>query len=400
MFVNKNEETWSDKKPGTASIWSGENRLFFEGSTGVPLVHSVSFGYENCDEWYDVAMERKEGHIYGRNTNPTVQLFEKKMCLLDGGEASTSFATGMAAISNSLFALLGPGKRVVSLKDTYGGTSRVFMEFLPAYDVDVMLCETTDHEQLEKEIAKGCDVLYLETPTNPTLKVIDLQRLIDAGKKTGAVTIVDNTFSTPINQKPLELGADLVLHSATKFIGGHADAMGGILSGKKELVEKVFRYREINGATLHPMAAFLMIRGLKTLELRMQRSNENAMAIARFLETQAQVESVFYPGLESNAGHEIAKKQMKGFGGVLSFSLKGGFEDVKRLLPKLEHAYLAAHLGGANTIVGPPRTTSHVETTVEQRKELGIPEGLIRYAVGLENSEDLIADLKSALNAL
>jgi cystathionine gamma-synthase len=400
MFVNRKEMSWSDKKQGTTAVWSGENTLFFEGATQVPVVHSVSYGFKDCDEWYDVALGKKEGHIYGRNTNPTVKLFEEKMCILEEAEASTSFATGMAAISNTLFALLAPGKRVVSLKDTYGGTSRVFLDFFPVYHIEAQLCDTTDHDQIESEIAKGCDLLYLETPTNPTLKVVDLERLIKAGKQVGAIIVVDNTFATPINQRPLALGADLVVHSATKFIGGHADAMAGVVCGKKELVEKVFRYREINGATLHPMAAYLMIRGLKTLELRVQRCNESALKIAQFLETHPQVEAVYYPGLESNEGHEIARKQMSGYGGVLSFSLKGGFDDVKRMMPELKLAFMAAHLGGTSTVVGPPRTTSHVETTVEQRKELGIPEGLVRYAVGVENVEDLISDLNAALNTL
>ena len=298
---------------------------------------------------------------------------------------------------NTLFALLSPGQRVVSIRDSYGGTSKLFLEFLPRYGIEVKLCDTEDHEEIEREVAKGCQVLYLETPTNPTLKVVDIERLARAGKSAGAIVVVDNTFATPINQKPLELGAEVVVHSATKFLGGHSDAMGGALCGKKELVQEVFHFREINGATLHPMSAFLLVRGMKTLELRIQRQNENAMVLARFLEQHPKIARVHYPGLPGQPGHEIARRQMKGFGGVLSFSLKGGFEQVKAFLESLTFVHLAAHLGSTETLAGPPKTTSHVETTEEERKALGIPEGLIRYSVGIENVEDLKADIESAL---
>ncbi|MBO8172281.1 MAG: cystathionine gamma-synthase family protein [Bacillaceae bacterium] len=385
---------------GTQSIWGGEDEYLMQGATQVPVVHSVSFGYHDIDTWHDVALGKEKGHIYGRNTNPTVEVFEEKVRILEGAEAATSFSTGMAAISNALFTLLSPGDRVVSVKDTYGGTNKIFLEFLPRFQVDVSLIDTTDHEALEKEIARGCQVVYLETPTNPTLKVIDLKRLIDAAHKVGATVIVDNTFATPLNQNPLELGADLVLHSATKFLGGHADALGGIICGSKELIEKIYHFREINGATLHPMAAYLLLRGMKTLHLRIKQQNESAMKIARFLESHPLVEGVYYPGLESNEGHEIAKKQMRGFGGMLSFSLKGGVDSVREFLPRLQYAHLAANLGAVETIAAPPRTSSHVECTEQERAAMGIPEGLIRYSVGIEDTEDLIADLQQALDHL
>lgn len=227
---------------------------------------------------------RKDGYIYTRNTNPTVHAFEEKVRLLEGAEASTSFSTGMAAISNTLFTLLSPGNRVVSLKDTYGGTSKIFMEFLPRFQVQVTLCDTTDHEAIEATMPEGCQLLYLESPTNPTLKVIDLARLAAAGRKVGAIVVVDNTFATPINQSPLDLGAHLVIHSATKFLGGHADALGGVVCGAEDLVERIFHFGEINGASLDPMAAYLLLRGMKTLHLRIRQQNESALKIARYLE--------------------------------------------------------------------------------------------------------------------
>ncbi|EOR96462.1 Cystathionine gamma-synthase [Arcticibacter svalbardensis MN12-7] len=391
---------FSKLKMGTASVWAGETERSYQGATTTPIVNSVTYAYDDLDEWYDVAAGKSKGYIYSRNTNPTVAVLEEKICVLEGAEATTAFATGMAAISNTLFALLSPGKRVVSINDTYGGTSKLFLEFLPEFKIEVSLCNTTDFEMLEKEIAKGCDVLYLETPTNPTLKVVDIKRLAAAAKKVGAVVVVDNTFATPINQNPLQLGADLVIHSATKFLCGHSDAMGGILCGKKELIEKVFRFREINGASIHPEAAYMILRGMKTLELRVERQNASALKIAKYLLNHDQVTDVFYPGLTTHPGHEIAKTQMSGFGGVLSFTIKGGYDQVKQFLPKLKLVHLAASLGSVSTLAGPPRTTSHVELNDEQRKQLGIPESLIRYSVGIENVEDLIADLDTALTAI
>ncbi len=391
---------FSKYKKGTAAVWGGEVEHAFKGSTTTPIVNSVTFAYHDLDEWYNAAIGKSEGYIYSRNTNPTVRALEQKIQILESAEAATSFATGMAAISNTLFAFLAPGKRVVSIKDTYGGTSKIFLEFLPAYNVEVKLCDTGNHEQIESEISKGCDLLYLETPTNPTLKLVDIKRLAAAGKKAGAIVVVDNTFATPVNQNPLKLGADLVVHSATKFLCGHSDAMGGLLCGKKEFVEKVFRFREINGASLHPESAYLIARGMKTLELRVERQNASALKIAGFLKGHEKVSDVFYPGLETHPGHEIAKSQMSGFGGMMSFSLHGDYDQVKKFLPKLKLVHLAASLGSVSTLAGPPKTTSHVELNDDQLKLLGIPESLIRYSVGIENVEDLIQDLEGALEGI
>jgi cystathionine gamma-synthase len=263
--------------------------------------------------------------------------------------------------------------------------------------VEVELCDTTDHEQIEAEVAKGCALLYLETPTNPTVKIVDIERLAAAAHKAGALVVADNTFATPINQNPLALGSDLVLHSASKYLGGHADVLGGVLCGASGLVEKVYAYREINGAVLAPWSAYELLRSIKTLALRVERQNSNAMTIAEFLAGHPAVEQVYYPGLPSHQNHDVAARQMRGFGGMLSFMLRGGLEAVGRVLPRLRLAHRAANLGAVETIVGPPATTSHVECTEEERAAMGIPEGLVRYSVGIENAEDLMADLNQAL---
>ncbi len=390
----------SKSKKGTAAVWAGEGDLNTKGAATSPIVNSVAFSYHDLDEWHDVSTGKASGFIYSRNTNPTVAVLEEKIRVLESAEAATAFSTGMAAISNTLFTFLTAGKRVVSIKDTYGGASKLFLDFLPHYDINVKLCDTTDHEQIESEIAKGCDLVYLETPTNPTLKVVDIKRLSAAAKKAGAIVAVDNTFATPINQNPLQLGADLVIHSATKFLCGHSDAMGGLVAGKKELVQKVFHFREINGASLQADPAYMIARGMKTLELRIERQNASALKIASYLKGHRKVKDVFYPGLETHTGYDIAKQQMRGFGGIMSFALDGSYDLVKKFLTNLKLVHLAASLGSVSTLAGPPRTTSHVELTEEQRKLLGIPESLIRYSVGIENVDDLLQDLDEALGLL
>lgn len=388
----------SDISPDTKAVWAGEESETWEHSTQVPIVQSVSFGYDDLDEWLAVAKGEAPGHIYSRNTNPTVAVFEERVRALEGAEAATSFATGMAAISGVLHTVLAPGDRVVSVRDTYGGTTKLFTEFLPRIGIDVALCDTEDHEAIEAEIEAGCQLVYLETPTNPTLKILDLERLISAAHQAGAIAVVDNTFATPINQSPIMMGADLVVHSATKFLGGHADALGGIACGRSDLVEAVYHYREINGATLDPFAAYLLLRGIKTLHLRIDRQNANAMTVAEHLADHSAVEQVFYPGLTSHNGHDIARRQMSGFGGVLSFSVVGGLGAVHDMLPRLRFAHRAANLGAVETVVGPPATTSHVEMTASERSAMGIPENLVRYSAGIEHPDDLIKDLDLALD--
>jgi cystathionine gamma-synthase len=390
----------SKTKIGTRAVWSGESEVLSEGPTQVPIVQSIAFGYSDLEEWRSVALGKKPGHIYSRNTNPTVAALENKMRDLEGAEACTSFASGMAAVSNVLYSLLRTGDRLVTTKDTYGGTNQLFREFLPGIGVDVQVCNTTDFDTIEEEIAKGCRLVYLETPTNPTLKIVDIARIAKAAHSEGALVVTDSTLATPVNQLPLELGSDFVLHSASKFLGGHADALGGIICGPKELVKKVFHFREITGAALDPLAAYLLLRGLKTLGIRIERQNDNAMRVAEYLEVHPRVARVFYPGLESHPQHELAQKQMRGgYGGVLSFVLKGGYPEVRKVLPKLQLAHRAANLGAVETTVGTPATTSHVEVTAQERTALGIPEALVRYSTGIENVDDLIFDLKSALAA-
>ncbi len=393
----KKRSGWSQD---TLAVWAAEEGPHPYGAAVVPIVSAATFAYEDLDTWQSVALGRSAGHIYSRNSNPTVDVLERKIAALDGTGAAAAFSTGMAAISSTLFALLSPGDRVVSIKDSYGGTNVLFEEMLPRFSIDVQLCETTDHEAIEAQIARGCRLLYLETPTNPTLKVVDIARLSAAAHRQGAVVVTDNTFATPINQMPAALGSDLVVYSATKFLAGHSDVLGGLLSGRPELIKKVHHFREIAGAALHADAAYAILRGMKTLGLRMARHNANAQAIAVHLSRHPKVADVFYPGLAGHPGHATARRQMQGYGGVLSFVPRGGFPELRTVLDRLQLAQRAAHLGGVATTAGPPSVTSHVELTAEERARAGIPENLIRYSAGIEDPADLLADLDQALAAL
>lgn len=392
----KKDNLWKKTKSYTKTVWAGETDLFPYGSTQPPLINSVAFQYKNLEEWVAVAEGKKSGHIYGRNTNPTVNIFEKKMAILEGAERGIAFSSGMAAISNVFFALLKPGDRIVIGKDTYGGTSKLLLDFLPKFKIDVVFCDTTDLKSFENEISKKCQILYLETPTNPTLKIQDITKLSRSAKKCGALVVVDNTLATPINQNPLKIGADIVLHSATKFLCGHSDALGGVVCTKNDLANRIYHFREINGACLDPYPAFLINRGIKTLGVRVDRHNNNALELARWLQNHKKIENVFYPGIKSHEGFITASKQMRGYGGVLSFSIKDT-DKIASFLSSLQFSHNAAHLGSVDTIVGPPNTTSHVENSPDERKSLGIPENLIRCSVGIEHIDDIKRDFDKAL---
>ena len=384
----------------TLAVWAAESGPFPYGAAVVPIVQSATFAYEDLDTWQSVALGNRAGHIYSRNSNPTLDVLEKKIVALDGTESAAGFSTGMAAISSTFFALLSPGDCVVSIRDSYGGTNVLFEDFLPRFSIATRLCDTTDMEAIESEIARGCRLLYLETPTNPTLKIVDIERLSRAAHRHGAIVVTDNTFATPVNQRPAALGSDLVVYSATKFLAGHSDVLGGLVSGRADLVQKIHHFREIAGATLHAEAAYAILRGMKTLAIRIARHNANAQAIAEHLVRHPQVAAVYYPGLTDHPGHAIARSQMQGYGGVLSFVPRGGFAVLRTVLDRLRLAQRAAHLGGVATTAGPPSVTSHVELTAEERARAGIPETLIRYSVGIEDAGELIADLDQALAAI
>lgn len=384
-------------KPSTRSVHTASQIDPGTYSILPPVVENAAFAFKDLETWRAVALHELPGDTYSRNSNPTERQLETTVAALEGAQTGLSFSTGMSAIHTTLFALLDPDQRAVSIRDAYGATYLHFTQILPRFGIECQVCETMDESQILGEITKGCNVLYLETPTNPLLRVVDLKKLSKAAHAVGAIVIVDNTFATPINQHPIELGADLVIHSATKYLGGHNDLTGGVVVGSVEFIEKIYKYRELTGPGLGPHRAHLLLRSIKTLGLRVQRQNENAMVMARYLDSHPKIGKVYYPGLENHPNHMVAKSQMEGFGGVLSLEVPGGLEAIASFLPRLQYAYMAPNLGQVETVVGPPALTSHVELTPEEREASGVPEGLVRYAVGIEDIEDLLSDMESAL---
>ena len=365
-----------------------------------PVDFSVASRHQDLARWESLARGEEPGYLYARNTpGEAVEWVERETALLEGSECGVAFGSGMGAVSSVLMALLEPGRRVVAGTDTYGGVSYLFTNTLPKWGVIVSVVDTRGDQGWFKAIEAGCDLLYLETPSNPLLKVVDIGELAKRAHDVGALVVVDNTVATPINQRPLGLGADIVIHSATKFLGGHADAMGGVVATNGAVGRTLRGHRDVHGGGLDPMNAFLIARGLRTLELRMERHNENALGLARFLESHPAVSNVHFPGLEEHPEHALAGRQMQGFGALLSFELANGEHGVGRVLSRFENAALASTLGSVDTLVGTPSTTSHVECLEEERAALGIPAGLIRCSVGIEALDSIIQDFERALQS-
>jgi len=383
----------------TRAVHGGE-KLDALGAVSTPIYETSVFAFTSTRELINVISGKAEGYLYTRFDNPTVRAVEKKMALLEGSEDAAAFASGMAAITTTILTIASKGDHIVASRDLYGGTLTFFQEFLPRFGVEVTLVDATNIGEVEKAIKKNTRLVYAEIPTNPTLKIVDLHGLACVAKKHGITTVVDSTLATPYNLTPIKYGIDVVVHSATKYLGGHNDVTAGIVCGSKEIIQNIKRTRKILGGTLDPAAAWLLLRGLKTLALRMERHNQNGMQIARFLEKHPKIAKVYYPGLPSHPQHSLAKKQMRGYGGVVSFEIKGNFEKTMRFVESLKLCLLAASLGGTETLATQPATSSHYFITPEQRQKLGIKDQLVRLALGIEDPKDIIADIKQALNKI
>jgi methionine gamma-lyase len=370
------------------------------GAVVSPIYETSVFTFKSTKELIDVINEKAEGYIYTRYDNPTVRAVERKVALLEKAEDAAAFSSGMAAITSTIFTLVSSGDHVISTMDLYGGTLMFFQEILPRLGISASFVEITNLKEIEGSIRQNTKIIYAETPTNPTLKIVDLRKIAALAKKNRVTTVIDSTLASPYNLRPLEFGADIVVHSATKYLGGHNDVTAGVVCGSKDFIQKLKKTRRIFGGTLDPIAAWLLLRGLKTLALRMERHNKNGMFIAEYLEKHPKVEKVYYPGLPSHPQHSIAKRQMKGFGGVVSFEIKGDFEKTVKFVESLKTCYLAASLGGAETLITQPATSSHYFISQEQRRKAGITDQLIRLALGIEDPEDIISDLEQALNKI
>lgn len=367
------------------------------GALVTPVFQSSTFAFKDPQHVVDVISGKREGNVYTRHGNPTVRAVEAKVSDLEGAADSLAFSSGMAAISTVLLALVRSGENVVAMESLYGGTFELFRDVFPRMGISVTLADGTDAEAVERAFRPETRVLYLESPANPTMRVVDIRRLSELARARGVLTIVDSTFATPVNQHPLALGADVVVHSGTKYLAGHSDVVAGTVSASAELTDAVRGFRKILGGVMDPHAAWLLLRGLKTLSVRVERQNRSAMELATFLKGHFAVEHVHYPGLADHPDHKIAEAQMSGFGGMLSFEVKGGFNGASGFASSLRVAALAPSLGGVETLVTLPVTTSHYWLSPAERAKAGISDALVRVSVGLEDVEDLIQDFEAAL---
>ncbi|MGE4534521.1 trans-sulfuration enzyme family protein [Halomonas sp.] len=382
--------------PATRAIHGQRQRDTF-GSPHMPIYDTTTFAFPDTATLLEVTEGRRQAPLYTRyGHNPTLFALEETLAALEEAEAAWAFSSGMGAIS-TLF--LAHGRRgIACLGEVYGGTLSLLEQQLPALGIETHLLEGYKPEPLERLLASGVGLVYLETPTNPTLRLIDIAAVADQAHRHGALVAVDGTFATPINQRPLALGADLVVHSATKYLGGHSDLTAGAVMGSAEMLAPLWHWRQNLGTALSPQAASLLSRSLRTLPLRMQRHNASAQAIAESLRGHPAIERVLYPGLDSHPGHALAQRQMSGFGGMLTLELAGGREAAARVADRLSLFALAPSLGGVESLVSQPCATSHADLTPEERARRGIGDGMLRLSVGLEEVEDLLADLTRALD--
>ena len=368
------------------------------GSAAVPIYQTSTFKFKNAQEGADCFSGASDGYIYTRIGNPTIRVLEKNVAELENGFDGVATSSGMSAITSVYMALLGAGSHIVSTASVYGPARGVLGKDFSRFGVEADFVSTSDVNNIISAIKANTKVLYIETPANPTMEITDIKACAEIARKHNLILVVDNTFATPYLQKPLDLGADVVLHSVTKFINGHADIVGGIVVTKeKSLYEKIRHAMVYMGCNMDPHQAFLVIRGLKTLALRVERNQENAVKVAHFLETHPKIAWIKYPGLESHPQFELAKQQMNGTGSMISFGVKGGLEAGRKLMDSVHLATLAVSLGGVETLIQHPASMTHAAVSKEDKLKAGISDDLVRLSVGIEDVNDIIADLNQAL---
>ena len=382
----------------TLAVHAGEAPCQATGALDTPIYQSTTFVSADADEMAAVYGEQKPGYMYTRYGNPTIHALEAKLAALEGGEAALATASGMAAVSTAVLGYVKTGDHVVAARSLYGATYNFLSKKLPHMGASATFVESSRVEDFEKAIQPNTRLIYFETPSNPILEVVDIAEIAELGRRRGIPTMLDNTFASPALQQPLRLGVTVSVHSATKYLCGHGDAMGGAIIGPREyismLVHEVIRDF---GGVISPFNAWLILRGIRTLHLRMPAHCSNAQQVAEFLAGHAQVERVYYPGLPGHPGHEVARKQMSAFGAMISFEAKGGYESGKRVMDRVKLFARAASLGDTRSLIVHPASTSHRAVPPEQRRAIGITDGLVRLSVGVEAAADLIADLGQAL---
>ncbi|MFQ3537081.1 MAG: PLP-dependent aspartate aminotransferase family protein [Aggregatilineales bacterium] len=391
----------------TLSVHGGDDRPRAHQAIPMPIIQTATYAFADTADlinfmqhksWGDGIVGREE---YGRYGNPTVQAVESKVAALEGAEDAVLFSSGMAAITSLLLASLPTGAHIVMTGDCYRRTRQFCLTFLKRLGIETTIVPTGDYETLEAAVQpKRTRFILSESPTNPYLRCVDLARIAEIAKRQRVQTIIDSTFGTPINQLPLQYGIDYVVHSATKYLGGHHDLLAGVVAGRKDRIAALRDARGVLGGIVDPQSAYLLERGLKTLGLRVAQQNATAMQVAQYLEAHPKIERVWYPGLPSHPDHAIAKKQMSGFGGVVSFTVRGSLEETSRFIDAMQIPYIAPSLGGVDSLIEQPALMSYFEKTPEERLEVGITGNLVRFAIGVEDADDLIADLEQALRVL
>jgi cystathionine gamma-synthase/methionine-gamma-lyase len=390
----------SKEKAGFSTICiHGGEELDAQGGIHVPLYNHSTFGFTSTQALLDVVEGRKEGNLYTRyGLNPTIRTVERKLALLEGGELAFVFSSGMAAEAATFLTHCKAGDHIVCIGDVYGGTFELLGDNLPNLGIQTTFLLGSEVDRLEEALTDRTRIVFFETPTNPNMEILDIAAIAEMARAGGALTIVDNTFASPVNQNPLSLGADLVIHSATKYLGGHSDLTGGVVIGAKALVEPIWPWRKNLGQMMAPEVAYLLARSLRTLKVRVRQQNGTALAVAQFLSGHRKVIKVNYPGLPDFAGHEVAARQMGGFGGMVTFIYDGDAAETAAVVDRLRIFTIAASLGGAESLVTQPITTTHHGMTPQERARRGIVDGMVRLSCGLEETEDLVSDLEQALN--
>ncbi len=388
----------------TDVVHAGDKRPYSHHALALPIFNTATYTFDNTADLREFMEARMWGPVegraeYGRYGNPTVFAVESRIAALHSGQAAILMSSGMAAITTTLLSLLYAGNHLIITDDSYRRTREFCLTFLKRWGIESTIVPAGDLEQLERAIRPDTKVIVSESPTNPYLRVLDLERLVDIAKRHKVKTIIDSTFSTPINQCPLEYGIDLVVDSATKYLGGHNDLLAGVVVGSEPLIALIRQNQWVTGAICDPHTAYLIQRGIKTLALRVRQQNASALMIAEFLETQDQIRRVWYPGLDSHPDHDVARQQMRGYGGVVSFELEGDLDVTSKFIDAVQIPLIASSLGGVETLIEQPALMSYYELSTEERLEIGIKDNLVRLSVGIESAEDLIADLGAALQA-
>jgi len=381
----------------TRTVHSGEEGVKYADALTVPIVQTSTYVFHSADEIRRYTSKKFIRFEYGRYGNPTQQAVEKKLADIEGAESCLVFDSGMSAITTTLLAFLNKGEHIILTDDVYGQTLKFCTRHLPRFGIEFTVTKMGDYAQLERSIKKNTRIIFSESPTNPYLNIIDMERMLKIRKKYKGLMVIDSTFATPYNQRPLEWGMDLVIQSATKYLAGHNDILAGAVLGRDELLDQIKDYQHATGSVIDPHACYLLLRGIKTAHLRVKYQNESAMKVAKFLESHPKIRKVFYPGLPSHPHHEIAKAQMEGFGGVVSFWVKGPLRKVNKFLDSLKWIYIAPSLGGVESLITHPATVTYYRLTRKERYELGITDQLVRLALGIEDPDDIIADLDQAL---